>query len=565
MLQSHNKNPDAIELCRLCGKPTGQSRPGSFTGWIFKAGKCQCTIRTAPTKSAEKPDVTLVEQPDHEFPRLASRYEVISFIGEGGMGSVYKVIDQETEQILAIKILRRELAADTTAVKRFEQEAVAASNLDHPNLVPVYGAGHTYDGTPFLIMDFIDGKSLSEVLKQEERVPLNLALEIFVEICDALSHAHSKGIIHRDLKPSNVILSEVDGIRKVHLVDFGIAKVQSSDVRQTIDLTSSGDVLGSPVYMSPEQCLSLSLDARSDIYSFGCLMYEVLTSRPPFTGDNPVQVIARHLNEIPAPISSHPLINVSEDLESIVLTCLEKKPEQRYQDLDALRKDIESVRAGRRVSTARRFNGARKKLPDLSALFVVLVVLSWLGLGFSIWDYDRVSRQVTHANAMVNEANSLSQMVYDAGVAMGGYSITKSPLFSDRFNTFTQKIPLTLNKIARLDSTDRNHDEEIQAIKKLCTQSLKLLGESKAAIDDNRIDVAQFRSRHMYAELRSNADALQAKLKDLTKDDRALLLKSPDANDQLQRVILASAICLILNLLTLFGRRRDGRQSSGWH
>lgn len=286
---------------------------------------------------------------DSEFPRLDDRYEVLSIIGKGGTGAVYKVLDKELDKIFAIKVLQSDLAGDQTALRRFEQEAEAASQLAHNNLVSVFGYGKTKDGAPYLVMDYFDGASLSAVLKEERTLESARALNVFHQISDALVHAHEQGVIHRDIKPANVIVSMTEsGIETARIVDFGIAKILPVANRETHNLTETRQVFGSPHYMSPEHCLGFKMDERSDIYSLGCLMYEVLTGDPPFSVSDAIQVVIKHINEEPLPFSDDMSNDpIKRKLEGVVLKCLEKEQENRYQSVKEVIADLELIEAGK--------------------------------------------------------------------------------------------------------------------------------------------------------------------------------------------------------------------------
>jgi Serine/threonine protein kinase len=286
---------------------------------------------------------------DSEFPRLDDRYEVLSIIGKGGMGAVYKVLDKELGKTLAIKVLQSDLAGDQTALRRFEQEAEAASQLTHNNLVSVFGYGKTKDGAPYLVMDYFDGCSLAAVLKEEKTLESGRALNVFHQICEALVHAHEQGVIHRDIKPANVIVSTTDaGIETARIVDFGIAKILPVANRETHNLTETRQVFGSPHYMSPEHCLGFKMDERSDIYSLGCLMYEVLTGDPPFSVSDAIQIVIKHINEEPLAFSEDMSNDpIKRKLEGVVLKCLEKEQENRYQSVKEVIADLELIDAGK--------------------------------------------------------------------------------------------------------------------------------------------------------------------------------------------------------------------------
>lgn len=277
---------------------------------------------------------------------IDGRYEVLSLLGQGGMGTVYKVRDRQLGRIFALKLLRSELVPNRWVLKRFEAEIQATSALTHPHLVVIYGHGTTDQNVPYFVMDYVDGESLAAVLKREGYLQPTLAMEVFIQICDALIHAHQQGLIHRDLKPANVILSKTEnGATIVKIVDFGIVKIVSDHKDQK--LTQAEEIFGSPQYMSPEQCQGEKLDARSDIYSMGCLMYEVIGGRAPFTSEKPVQVLVQHLKEQPQPLE---LVcgarQVDTRLQGIVMTCLEKKAQDRYQSVQQLQRDLMLVQKG---------------------------------------------------------------------------------------------------------------------------------------------------------------------------------------------------------------------------
>lgn len=305
-----------------------------------------CDTSTTLNKTGAPPLPTLAD------PRLEligqvveDRYEITETLGKGGMSVVFKGRDRRLKKVVAIKVLMPHLSADPMSIQRFQQEATAASHLDHPNIVKVYNVGATASGLPFMAMDYLEGRSLSSVIKEKGRLEYFEALNIFVQLTGALAHAHEKGVIHRDLKPSNVILSshgEETDVAK--LVDFGIAKVLSQDGHTQAKLTQTGDIFGSPHYMSPEQCLGGELDERSDVYSMGCLMYEALTGRPPHTGDSTLQILHKHISETPASFKSLlPVTDTSIQLEVIVFKCLAPKRDERVQNMRQLKSELSKL------------------------------------------------------------------------------------------------------------------------------------------------------------------------------------------------------------------------------
>ncbi len=305
------------------------------------SSEAQMPVALPPKEPATDLGVTAAVQKS-EFaetpPELGDRYEVIEFIGSGGMGSVWKVYDKQLEGTFAVKVLKPELLADATAVKRFEKEANLASDLTHSNIAAIFGPGTDSQGRPFIIMGYVDGESLADILAREGKLSEERALDIFTQICEALSHSHMKGIIHRDIKPSNIIISKTEsGGDMVHIVDFGIARCIYDEVTKTQALTKAVDIFGSPRYMSPEQFLGNNVTGQSDIYSLGCVFYEMLTGAPPFTDENPVKLILQHISETPD------LSKVALKFQSLLYCMLAKEREQRTFRVEDLLEDVASL------------------------------------------------------------------------------------------------------------------------------------------------------------------------------------------------------------------------------
>ncbi|MFN8554586.1 MAG: serine/threonine-protein kinase [Candidatus Obscuribacterales bacterium] len=272
---------------------------------------------------------------------IAQRYEILSLAGKGGMSSVYRARHVLTQRIVALKLMHPHLLTDENAVRRFQQEAKAASRLHHINAISVLDMGVTEDDQPFLTMDFLEGRSLSEEIRDCGQIEPIRCIHIFLQVCSALAHAHDQRIVHRDLKPSNVMLMQADDDPDfVKVVDFGIAKILREG-SESLKLTATGDVFGSPYYMSPEQCMGNPLDARSDIYSMGCLMYEALTGRVPHEGKNVLETMYMHTN-----LATPALTDIEADprlklrLDQILQKCMAKVPDQRYQSMIELRDDL---------------------------------------------------------------------------------------------------------------------------------------------------------------------------------------------------------------------------------
>ena len=260
--------------------------------------------------------------------KIAERYKVIEKLGAGGMGAVYLVEEGSTDRRLALKTVITQGATDRN-FKRFEMEAKATRLLQHESLVQIYDYGLIDNNQPFFAMEYCQGQNLSQRIKADGPLPVDRAIEMFIAICNALTYAHSQGVVHRDLKPSNVMITE----NNVKILDFGIAKVlREGDEFNTI--TQTGEIFGSPLYMSPEQCLGRSVDQRSDVYSLGCMFFEALTGSPPFFGETALATMLKHQSETPQTLKEATLgREFSRDLETIIAHMLEKSPVDRYPDL----------------------------------------------------------------------------------------------------------------------------------------------------------------------------------------------------------------------------------------
>jgi serine/threonine protein kinase len=246
-------------------------------------------------------------------------------------------------------MLRPHLIDDKKALGRFQEEAKSAKNMTHVNLAAVYDYGVGKHGAPYLVMDYLEGKSLEKIIKEEHGLAVPRAIDLFIQITEAIGHAHAKGLIHRDVKPSNIIVENVsDGVELVKLVDFGIAK--SLLGANSMQRTRTGDVIGSPPYMAPEQCEGTKLDVRADIYSLGCVMYETLCGHAPFTGKNAIQIILKHIKEAPVTVSQACTEQkIPDDLNYIVMRCLQKERWQRYQNIGELRADLERFKSHKAI------------------------------------------------------------------------------------------------------------------------------------------------------------------------------------------------------------------------
>ncbi len=375
---------DAPIICPDCGKQMSEEGNGSLTSWIFRPSRCTCQDsngdrrqarlkRTAPPQSTQTPpqrpylqhgrqiELAPTDEASREHSKrtatasersiigqvLNDKYHVMSFIGRGGMSVVYRARHLLMQKDVALKFLRSHLLADVESVNRFRTEARAVSALNSKHIIRLFDLDVTVENQPFLVVELLIGISLADIVKDKGRIPQDEAVGWFCQIAQALQDAHEQGVIHRDLKPSNVVID--DGMVKIF--DFGIAKVLFTEGADKSKLTQTGEVFGSPMYMSPEQCRGSKLDGRSDIYSMGCLMYEVLSGSPPFVGQNIFDTLSKQCNEEPIPLTDV-VSELSDSLDYVVRRCLDKSASLRYQSAADLLRDLEDVRDHRKIQNA---------------------------------------------------------------------------------------------------------------------------------------------------------------------------------------------------------------------
>ena len=265
---------------------------------------------------------------------LADRFEILSRIGEGGTGVVYKAKQITVDRTVAIKVLGAHVSSDPTWVKRFHNEARAAARLDHPNTVRLIDFGETKEGLLFIAMEFLHGRALSDEIVRLGKLPVQRALRILSQVCQSLQEAHGQGIIHRDIKPDNVFLVEMKGGGDfVKVLDFSVAKMEDNAQQ-----TRAGTVFGTPAYMSPEQARGVKLTPHSDIYACGIVAYEMLTGKPPFEAALPMEVVMMHLRQKPAPLVGFP-----EPVARLVMKALEKTVDRRQQSADEMHRECLQV------------------------------------------------------------------------------------------------------------------------------------------------------------------------------------------------------------------------------
>ena len=312
-------------------------------------------MKACPKCGAEYPDTTtlcpadgiaLEKTTDSLLGKtLAGKYRIEERLSGGGMGTVYRGTHVLMDKTVAVKVLRPSLAADEKIVARFSREARAASKISHPHALSVTDFGEAEDGVVFLVMEYLSGKTLKEIIRQEGPLPLPRTAEILRQIGGALDAAHAEGVVHRDLKSDNIMLLSSSGTDYAKVLDFGIAKIKEPEGVYDPGLTAPDLVIGTPQYMSPEQCSqSPDIDARSDIYSLGVIIYEMLVGHVPFTGDSPTTIMLKHLQQPPPSVLAE-RSDVPEAIAHVVGRALEKRPEDRYKTVGELVEDF-TIAAG---------------------------------------------------------------------------------------------------------------------------------------------------------------------------------------------------------------------------
>jgi serine/threonine protein kinase/tetratricopeptide (TPR) repeat protein len=353
----HTPNPTSAGNCSRCGSGLdigAESEQGADVGF-------GATLEVSDSGSI------------HTGTDFGPRYHVESLLGTGGMGKVYKARDRELDRIVAIKVLRPDLMTDAQAMQRFKHELLLASSISHPNILRIHDLGE-YNGVKFISMAYVDGGDLTQLLHKEGRLPLDRVLNIMRQLAAALAAAHGVNIVHRDLKPQNILLNNFD---HVYVSDFGIAKTLESD---RTSVTRTGAVLGTPLYMSPEQVEGKPVDHRSDLYTFGLILYEMLTGVLPFTGDTTFQLMYQRVHELP----KRPELVIPDlppYLSRICLKCLEKEPGKRYQHASEILSEFDRKHAPTHARTVQiTLPVISKKTSLLSAAAFILLIAGILAL-----------------------------------------------------------------------------------------------------------------------------------------------------------------------------------------
>ncbi len=379
-----------IKICTTCGKRIEGGRTGTLTQWIFRADLCTCEaptwVKDQLEAAANAPldetndvfeDVEELPMEPGSFP--LERYGPIRRIGMGASGTVYLCRDRLLKKKVAVKVLNNLSSEQLVA---FQREAKATSQINHPNIVKVLDFGVSDGKLPYMVLEFVDGLSLQEILEQKHSLSVEESIPIFSQICDALSFAHKRQLFHRDLKPTNIIVVgwETKNI-DVRIIDFGVGVLKQEKTEQ------GKSVAGSPPYMAPDQANGQPFDERSEVYCLGCVMFEVLTGRPPFLGETALQTVSLHAHAQPPTLSEvHSSITFEDSVENVIATCLNKSPDDRYKDMEELKHAISEMSE---QSVDERKLEASTSTPEprsnIQSLAIVSVVLLFCTVGGALF------------------------------------------------------------------------------------------------------------------------------------------------------------------------------------
>lgn len=520
------KDPQLIQLCSRCGKRV-EAAKGSMTAWLFRESRCSC-----PPSARGEISATQANVKSEPLPQIDTRHTIIELIGEGGMGSVYKAHENASGKLVAIKILRSSLVTDQRAISRFEHEAKASLGLDQPGLVKVLNYGVNKDNLPYLIMDFVEGKSLDKVLAELRSMEREPAIELLEQLCDALAYLHERHIVHRDLKPSNIILLNTASGLQAKIVDFGIAKV-CDDVGMSASnqLTQTGELIGSPPYMSPEQCMGHCLDQRSDIYSLGCVMHHVLSGNPPFDGGNPVQIIVKHLHEAPPKLAITETI--TREISEIVSRCLCKDLSERYQTVGEIKDDLQRLKDGKPISKRNFSWGAFLKRQTGKITIAGTIVLFVCAAGMFYFQHPQID-----SDKQWHLLDSEGQQLFDRGKLRESQQVfLKSLEVSERAGKDFKLA--SLNELLDLSRADN----QLEMVKKHLAEINKFAGVDDLVCNlQNEIDLELNNNKELVSDHESRLRL--RRLCDETNDIAASLNKSGNSSVSEKLLTACSKLCV---------------------
>src|SRR5712691_703473 len=361
------ENADEARTCRACQfdlSEAGLTIERAAVAATDLSGAAHSPPRSTPSPRRSPSGASLADDTD-----LNARYHIVRQLGEGGMGEVYLAYDRELDREVTLKLIRTDLTKHPAIMERFRREIQLATRITHKNVLRVYDLGEA-NGLKFLSMQYVDGEDLSAVLRREGRPPLPRVIELFRQICEGLAAAHEQGVIHRDLKPQNIM---IDGHGRVLITDFGLAKSL-----EQVSLTEAGKIIGTPHYMSPEQVKGVPLDQRSDIYSLGIMLYEMLTGIVPFSGGSAYEVMIQRIQRTPRPATDHNP-KIPPYLMKILQRCLETDPNLRYTSTSEILHDLDTQSVHRtfrmHILRSRRFAPAAYAVAAITILLILAAVI----------------------------------------------------------------------------------------------------------------------------------------------------------------------------------------------
>lgn len=418
------------------------------------------------------------------------------------MSVIYKARHQLMNRVVAVKMLHAHSLLDPAGLKRFQQEAQAASLLDHPNIIRVYDFGLLAEKQPYLVMDFAEGVSLTSIIEQKKALPYTYCLPIFAQVTAAIEHAHEKGILHRDLKPCNImVLDREQQAPQVKVVDFGLATfLADSPSRSSEKLTKVGEVFGSVHYMSPEQCCGKELDERSDVYSLGCVMYECLAGVPPIQGDTILETMQMQVTTNPSPLATHAVQEkIPAELEKIVMQCLKKAPGERFQSMAELHDEIRVLLGTeetqpRRV-IVRRSSPITKRTMVLVGLTIVIGLLAafFLGRQQKVADECDSVESVQFANSSVKRGVDKGEKLIEAGdYTEAERVLTAAADNTEKFAVKDDKVTDRISSLAQLCHKRGQCDTAERLLKRSLAISEKLFGKNDPKTRERVQDLAAF-------------------------------------------------------------------------
>lgn len=485
---------------------------------------------------------------------LPKKFRIVGLLGRGAMSVVYRGVHEPTGQTVAIKLLKSHLVSDTVSARRFQMEAQTVGALQHPNIVDVLHHGVTEQGVPYLIMELVAGDSLADMLRIEGSISVNRTIRIFAQAASALAYAHDRGVIHRDIKPSNIVVCHREDERDiVKIVDFGIAKMQGYGITSQ-NLTATGEVVGTPMYMSPEQTMGKDLDGRSDIYSLGCVMYECVTGTPPFVGQSAVDTMHKQILQDAVPVDTvRPDLYIPERLKSVINLAMTKDVRSRYQHMRELQSDLEDVNKSTMVNAVVpeiKDTGAWERLVNGNAKYIVLAVAAVLVIGTAVGGFMMMNKgggnhqqPSGHKAVPVAGPNNWQEHMTKGQdlLRQGKYEEAQSVLLtaSREAESFPQpdaRLGNTLNQLATAYYLQDNYPDAADACEKALDIHKNVKGPNDPAIAESLSNLAMIRCAQGEFD-----DAEKLGKEGLRMREQAKPVNNPDVANSLQA--LAELAC----------------------